>query len=117
VRQELLNRNIDDIISVLTGGNMKINANEEIATLVQDLKNLRALMKQLKNQEETIIGKLGAFMQENDELVTEDGEMLLTWKYTKDIEYFNAKKLLEADEALYNSFLDIRPGHRRLEIK
>ena len=96
---------------------MRVNANNEIVALVQDLKNLRALMKQLKNQEETIIGKLAVYMQENEELSTEDGEILLTWKYTKDIEYFNSKKLLEADEALYNSFLDIRPGHRRLELK
>lgn len=96
---------------------MRINANEEIATLVQDLKNLRALMKQLKNQEDTIISKLGVFMQENEELMTEDGEILLTWKYTKDIQFFNAKRLLDEDEVLYNEFLDIRPGHRRLEIK
>ena len=96
---------------------MRLNATKEIEALVQDLKNLRTLMKQLKMQEDSIIGKIGAFMQENEELMTDDGEILLTWKYTKDIEYFNAKKLLEENEALYNSFMDIRPGHRRLEIK
>ena len=96
---------------------MRLNATKEIEALVQDLKNLRTLMKQLKIQEDGIIGKIGAFMQENEELMTDDGEILLTWKYTKDIEYFNAKKLLEENEALYNSFMDIRPGHRRLEIK
>lgn len=96
---------------------MRVTANDEMVECVQDLKNLRALMKQLKTQEEAIIDKIYMFMQENEELSTIDGEILLTWKYTKDISYFNAKSLLEADEALYNSFLDIRAGHRRLEIK
>lgn len=96
---------------------MRLNATKEIEALVRDLKNLRTLMKQLKIQENGIIGKIGAFMQENEELMTDDGEILLTWKYTKDVQFFNAKRLLDEDEVLYNEFLDIRPGYRRLEIK
>lgn len=96
---------------------MRLNATKEVEELVRDLKNLRTLMKQLKNQEEAIIGKISVFMQENEELMTDDGEILLTWKYTKDVQFFNAKRLLDADEVLYNEFLDIRPGYRRLEIK
>lgn len=96
---------------------MRKIANDEVAELVRDLKNLRALMKQMKNQEDSIISKLGAYMQENEELITIDGEVLLTWKFTQDIAYFDAKKLLLEDENLYNQFISIRPGHRRLVIK
>ena len=94
---------------------MKIST-KEIEDLLINLRATRDLIKQLKITEEECIQKLYNYMGEEDTLATEDGEQLLTWKYTKDVKYFDAQKLKKELPIIYTEYMNERPGSRRLVI-
>lgn len=96
---------------------MKMTADKEIAKLVEDLRNLKALQKQMKKQEESIIRKLALLMQENEELITDDGEIMLTWKWTKESEMFDSLRFKEENPDIYSKYIKQKSAYRRLELK
>lgn len=95
----------------------KIIANEVMIEEIESLKSVRALIKHAKRQEEEIITRIGLFMQDNELLLTHDGEELCTYKYTSDVQYFDNKRLKSENEALYNLYVSMRPGTRRMMVK
>lgn len=94
-----------------------IIANNDILLKLQDInqiKNQIALLEPvLKNYEE----ELRLFMKDHDTLIDESGQILATWKYTKPINRFNAKKLKEDNEKLWNKYLGKEDPQRRLVIR
>lgn len=89
----------------------------DIEQVIDELKSVRALMKQLKATEEKLIQKIHNFIGENDTIITPDGVELLSWKFTNDIEYFDAKRFQQENPFLYDEFTSIRAGSRRLLLK
>ena len=90
---------------------------DAIDQVIESLKSIKDLKKQMLKQEESLLQVLYNHMKENDQLISEDGEIILTWKYTEEIEFFDNRKLKSEDEELYNKYKAMRPGHRRLMIK
>jgi len=94
-----------------------IASNAEIDELVAEIKRIRNFKKTLAEQEDNLMQKLYNYMSENEELVNENGELLLSWKYAKDSQYFDAKRFQIDNPDVYNNYLALRNGARRLVIK
>lgn len=94
-----------------------MQTNEDINFIVAQLKHMKERRKVLDKEEEKLKQKLYNLVNEHDEIVTEDGEVILTWKYTNDTKYLNAKKFESEHPELYNQYMELRAGHRRLELK
>jgi hypothetical protein len=90
---------------------------EDINFVVAQLKHMKERRKLLDKEEEKLKQKLYNLVNEHDEIVTEDGEVIFTWKYTADTKYLDAKKFEADHPELYNEYMAFRAGHRRLELK
>jgi|SRR6266850_5400993 len=94
-----------------------IQSTEEALRLISELKKTRKMLKDLKSLEEKLIRKLVSEMKNHEVLVSEDGEELITYKFTSDVSFFDSKRLLLDNPEIYESYLDKRPGSRRFVIK
>lgn len=94
-----------------------IQSNEEIDAIVERLYNLRLHKKQVAKEEDNLMQLIYNYMNEHEELVSQDGEVLLTWKYSKDSEYFDVKRFAIDNAETYNKYITSREGARRLVIK
>lgn len=96
---------------------MIVQSNEIIDQVVESLRSIKALRKQMDLQEKTLLDSLYNHMKENEELMSDDGEIILTWKLSSDYEYFDNKKFRQENEELYNKYKAVRGGARRLILK
>jgi hypothetical protein len=94
-----------------------IQSTEEAQRLISELKKTRKMLKDLKALEEKLIRKLVSEMKDHEVLVSEDGEELITYKFTADVNFFDSKRLLLDNPELYEAYLDKRPGSRRFVVK
>ena len=94
-----------------------IVATEDIRVIYTQMKEIKEAQRVLKAQQERLEQMLYNVMLDNENLVTDDGELLLTWKYTRDTFYLDTKRLAEENPDTYNAYTNIRPGHRRLDLK
>ncbi len=94
-----------------------IIATDEIKALVQEIAEVRAIRKAIEKKEESLKGKLELYMGDAELLATDDGEELLTWKYTAPKKVFDAKKFEYEHPQIYKKFLKVQDGHRRLVLK
>lgn len=94
-----------------------ITCSIEMAIIIDELKNLREHKKQVEKREEDLKQQLYNHMQENEEAITEDGEILATWKYSADSQYFDTERFKKESPELFEEFVLTRPGSRRLVIK
>lgn len=90
---------------------------DDVAFLLGELTRIREHKKQLLKQEEVLMQKLYNVVGEHDEMVSEDGQILGTWKYSSDSDYFDHKRFQAEEPILFNEYLATRPGSRRLVIK
>ena len=91
--------------------------NDSIEKVVEELKQLKVELKKLENKEERLKQALYNHMLDNEVLITHDGEIKATWSYAKPTTFFDAKKLEKENPHIYNSFLGVREGSRRLLLK
>lgn len=89
-------------------------ANQEVNTILRELKRIKDYKKQLEKDEEYLKQKLYNIVQEEELISTEDGIVLATWRYTDEIRAFDAKRFKAEQEGLYNEYMSVRPGVRRL---
>ncbi len=94
-----------------------IIATDEIKALVEKIAEVRAIRKSLEKEEEILKGKLELFMGDAALLSTDDGEELLTWKYTAPRKIFDTKKFEAECPEIFRVFLKEQPGHRRLVLR
>lgn len=90
---------------------------EDINFVVAQLKHMKERRKKLDREEALLKQKLYNLVNEHDEIVTEDGEVIFTWKYTADMQYLDTNKFQADHPELYNEYMLFRSGYRRLEIK
>lgn len=90
----------------------------EIALIIKQLRDNRELAKELKKEEEQLKQKLYNHMNEHEELVChETGQVMATWKYSNDTQWFNGGKFQIDHRDLYDQYKELRPGSRRLILK
>lgn len=96
-------------------------ATDETLMIAQEIKRTRDEIKRLKAREEKWVKSLGKVMGEHDRLIsiTHDGEekVHLTWQRSKDSESFDKVTFRKHYEELYQRFIVITKGSRRLLIK
>lgn len=90
---------------------------DEIKKVVDELKELKAVLKALEKKEEQLKQALYNHMLDNEILITPDGEILLSWKYSEPTAFFDAKRLQKENPHTYQAYMDVRDGSRRLLIK
>lgn len=92
-------------------------ANQNILAEIARLKVIKASVKALQKEEDEIKRHLDAFMQESEQLITEDGELILTYGYTNEIKFFDSKRFAAQCPDLYAAFIEYRDPIKRLILK
>lgn len=94
-----------------------IQSTDKALELLSELKAVRLALKGLEDNEKRLIQLLVAEMKEHEVLVSEDGEELVTYKYTADVNFFDAKKFAIDNPLIYTKYMSKRPGSRRFVVK
>lgn len=92
-------------------------ADNKVIELIERLKEIKAMSQSLKKEEDKIKVKLNLLMLDREELITEDGELLMTYKATKDVEYFDMTRFKFECPELYKAFIELRAGSKRIVLK
>jgi predicted phage-related endonuclease len=92
-------------------------ANQQVETLVAELRQLKDQIKQLEKLEEQRVAAIQGFMMESSQLSTFDGSVLATWKASKSSKRFSADLLKAAMPEIYDKFVVEQPGSRRFLVK
>lgn len=96
---------------------LAVEANAEITSQIEELKELKRQEKQITAAKADIEIKIKSCLGEYESLVGQDGTLLATWKNNKPRLVFDTKKLQESDNSLYQQYLTEREGNRTLLIK
>ena len=94
-----------------------IMANREIEIVVNELKEIKAQMKQLEEHYEARELMIRNLMQDKGEIRSIDGSSLVTWKNTKPTKRFSSTLFQSAMPDIYNQFVVEQVGSRRFLIK
>jgi predicted phage-related endonuclease len=92
-------------------------ANQNIETLVSDLKQLKAKIKELETIGEDWETQIRNALGDRSELRTFDGNTLVTWKSSKASMRFSADLFKTAMPDIYSKFVVEQMGSRRFLIK
>lgn len=93
-----------------------ILATDDLREKIDELKNLRALIKEQEEAEKKLIDMLQIVMGDAESIVV-DGIPVVTWKTSKDSTKFDAKAFQETNPKIYKQFLIQTPGSRRFLVK
>jgi len=92
-------------------------ANSAAVTLINEIDLLKKQEKALKKAIEEKIAKAKALMGKAETLITKDGIELATWKYNKDSERVDSKRLMNEYPSVYNQVVELVSGSRVFLIK
>jgi predicted phage-related endonuclease len=92
-------------------------ATQQIERACLSLKQIKANIKTLEEQEEQLTVAIQNILQNNSELLTVDGTVLATWKASKATKRFSASLFQSAMPDIYEQFITESPGSRRFLIK
>ena len=92
-------------------------ATQQIERACLSLKQIKANIKTLEDQEEQLTVAIQNILQNNSELLTVDGTVLATWKASKPTKRFSASLFQSAMPDIYEQFITESPGSRRFLIK
>lgn len=92
-------------------------AKGEIEDAVLRLRQIRTAISELGNIEKELKDKIAVYMQNRSRLITPDGEILVTWTFSKPTTSFNAKLFKADNKELYEMYLDDKPGVRKFLVK
>lgn len=107
----------DAVSSFPTSTAMSRTATDEIDETCNELARVRAEIKDAKEREEELLGKITSFMQEADTLVGLDGKPIATWKTSKPREVFDSAALKAAMPDIYDQFRKTGQASRRFLLK
>ncbi len=91
--------------------------NSHIQECLSKIREIKEQIAELVKKEDKYKQQLYKEVGENEEIITDDGEILATWKYSADTQVFDTKEFKESSPEIYDLFLKTRPGARRLVIK
>ena len=91
--------------------------NTVINDIILALKTIKRVRKEVEKEEKDLMQLLYNEMGENEQLITPDGVVVFTWKYTKDASYFDTRRFKEENPRLAELYIEQRPGSRRLDFK
>ena len=92
-------------------------ATQQVERACLSLKQLKANIKALEEQEEQLTVAIQNVLQANSELLTVDGSVLATWKASKSTKRFSASLFQSAMPDIYEQFVVESAGSRRFLIK
>lgn len=92
-------------------------APNKIANKVTRLKWIKNSILALQEVEKELKDEIAVYMKDKSTLVNADGEIILTWKQSMPVEYFDAKLFRLEQKELYQRYVSQREGSRRFLIK
>jgi len=92
-------------------------ADPDVIDLLKEIKAHRDIEKAAKIRKENAMQRLYNIVGEHDQIATDDGEVLATWKYSKDSISFDRTAFMAVYPDLYKDFEEVKPGVRKLDIK
>lgn len=95
----------------------KVTAEPNVAAAVVQAANVKATIKALEEYSEALAGAIQSQMQDAAELVSDEGDLLATWKNVNGIRRFNVAKFKEVHPTLYEMFLSEPAPQRRFLLK
>lgn len=99
----------------------KMIANDETIELLNEIKRIRDYKDDCIKQEKYLTQRLYNIVNEHEVFITVDEygveKEVGTWKYSKDTERFDTKKLKESNPSIYQLYVKISPGARTLKVK
>jgi len=108
-------KDVLDLYGYTTGEDLI--AKQEITDAVNRLRQIRTAISELGNIEKELKDKIAVYMKDRARLITSDGEILVTWSFTKPSSTFNSKLFKADNKELYEMYLDEKPGERRFSVK
>lgn len=94
-----------------------VNEASEIIKVLENIKMCKSWVKHYEKEQEKYTQELYNLVNEEEELISEDGEILATWKYASDGKRFNLARFKEEFPMVYEKYSEVQPGSRRLIIK
>ena len=94
-----------------------LTAGAHVAQAIDQLRKIKATIKELEANEEGLTAQLQAYMKDAEEIVDVTGSSLVTWKSAKGAKRFDAKAFEQAMPDLYKQFVREQAGSRRFLVK
>jgi len=95
----------------------KLIATQSLEHAAMQLKALKAQIKDLEAQEAKWQGAIQGYMMEAAELVSVDGQVLVTWKTAKPSKRFSSDLFKSSMPDIFEQFVVEQPGSRRFLVK
>lgn len=92
-------------------------ANQQVERACLSLKQIKANIKALEEQEEQLTVAIQNVIQGNAELLSVDGSVLATWKASKPTKRFDSKLFQSSMPDIYDKFVVESAGSRRFLVK
>jgi len=110
--------NREDIAKLFPKGNgLEVRADELITEKVSSLQDLRAHSEEITKQMNSLQLDIKNYMQENELLVGDDNEVLVTWKNTNPRVNIDLKRFKEEQQDLYLEYANYSKSSRVFLVK
>jgi hypothetical protein len=94
-----------------------MKAGKELIQSIEELKSIKAEEKEIAKSRLEAENKVKASMGNNESLVTENGDLLATWKNGKSRQVLDSKKLEQENEGIYQQYLATKEASRMFLVK
>lgn len=92
-------------------------ATQAVETAIQQLKQLRGMIKAYEEQSDVLETAIRNAMQSYSDIISISGETLITWRATKPSKRFSSDLFKQAMPDVYEQFVVEQPGSRRFLVK
>ncbi len=108
----------EDILAMFkTPNETPITATDEIESYVYAYKDFNSQVAGLEEEKKYMRDKIAVFMGDHDTLISEAGEALISWKFTKEVERFDTKLFEVENKELYKRYIKKAQPQRRFVVK
>lgn len=97
--------------------NETIVANGEIERQLDELRELKAVIKDYQDKQQKLEDSIKVYMGQRDTLVSTSGKIAATWKKTKGRTSFDADALKQQNKELYERYLKEGQSYRTFRVK
>ncbi len=95
----------------------EVFASAEVEQMCAKLSQVKESLKKTEELKENLEVLIKAELGENSVLRSQSGQILASWKNSKDEDYFDKKKFKLEHESLYESYFEKKPGKRPFLLK
>lgn len=112
-------QNVEDIVALMASKNPSgaIQATDDLQLKVEKLGEIRALIKSFEEQEQILKLGICEFMNDKEYLAGQSGEILVSWKKSKDSKRLDLDVLKGKFPEIYEQCTKVVPGSRRFDLK